>query len=76
MNHLKGYSCEDLLCENPSVIFIHDDVMKWKCFFRIKKNPLVIGGFPSQRTGNAELWCFLCCWAEQTIEQITELQVN
>ena len=27
-------------------------------------NPLVIGGFPSQRTTDVELGCFLCCFSK------------
>ena len=57
---------------------IYDDVMAWK---RIPEkttlcegNPLATGGFPSQKASNVELWLFLCCDLEQTVEQTVELQ--
>ena len=33
------------------------------------------GGFPSQRTSDAELWCFLWSASEQTVEQTIETPV-
>ena len=66
---------------NTALQYFDDDVMTWKCFqhywpFVSKKNP-VTGGFPSQGTNNAKLWCFFlvslykllnnesrCCWSE------------
>ena len=38
-------------------------------------NPPVTGGFPSLRTSDAELWCFLWCTPEQTVEQTVEFPV-
>ena len=38
-------------------------------------NPLVTGGFPSQRASNAQLWSFLFCKLEQAVEQTMELTV-
>ena len=38
-------------------------------------NPPVIGGFPSQRTGNAEFWCFICCTPERMVKQTLKLPV-
>ena len=32
-------------------------------------NPPITGGFPSQSASDAEIWCFLSCTYEQTIEQ-------
>ena len=31
--------------------------------------PLVTSRFPWQKASNSELWCFLCCYPEQTVEQ-------
>ena len=33
----------------------------------------VTGDFPSQRSSNAEPWCFLCCWAKEAANLIIEL---
>ena len=38
-------------------------------------NPPVTGGFPSQRASNVELWYFLCCYPECTVEQSVWLPV-
>ena len=38
-------------------------------------NHLETYGLPSHRACNAELWCFLCCWPEQTVKQTVELPV-
>ena len=38
-------------------------------------NATVTSGFPSQRARNVELWCFLCCRPEQTIEHTVEWMV-
>ena len=35
----------------------------------------VTGKCPKQRASNSELWCFLCCWSEQTIGPIIESPV-
>ena len=54
--------------------------MKWKYFphywIFVMGNALVIGGFPSQRASDEELWCFLWCQPEHTAEQTVKRQVN
>ena len=54
--------------------------MAWKRFpyhwsLFVKGNPPVTSGFPSQRTGDAELCFFLSCYPEQTGEQTVKLPV-
>ena len=36
-------------------------------------NPPVIGGFPSQRDSNVELWCFGVFWSQQAVELTAQL---
>ena len=38
-------------------------------------NPPVTGGFPSQKTSGAELWCFIWSAPEQTAEETIETSV-
>ena len=40
-----------------------------------ERNPLLISGFPSQRSCNVVLSCFLWCQPEQTVEQSVKLLV-
>ena len=42
-------------------IINHDGVLKWRRVHvtgSLRWNPPVIGGFPSQRASNADIWCF------------------
>ena len=41
-----------------------------------EENPLVNGGFPSQRTSNGKLWCCMWYTPEQKVEKTLELLVN
>ena len=45
------------------IIFYHElmQTSVWSC-------PSVTGGFPTQRADDVELWYFLFCWPEQTVE--------
>ena len=67
----------DMHGEHASLHAIYVDVITWKHFLHYC--PFVSGihwcGFLSQRACNAELWCFLYCYPEQTVEQAVELLV-
>ena len=39
----------------------------------VRGNPLITEGSPSQ--SNVELWCFLCCYPEQAVEQTVQWPV-
>ena len=41
-----------------------------------ERNPPVTSGFPSKRANNAELWCFLWCGPQPTVEQTVELELK
>ena len=41
-----------------------------------KRNPPVLDGFPSQKASNEEIWCSLCSYHEQAVEQTLLLQAN
>ena len=55
-------------------------MLSWWCCNNMEKilltlckgNPPVTGGFPSQRASNVDLWYFLCCQPEQSVEQTAE----
>ena len=42
----------------------------------VMENTPVIGGFPSGWASNAELWCYLRFWTEQTVEQWRPAMIN
>ena len=46
----------------------HDDVITWKPFPYYWHFVREICGFLSHKGNNVELWCFLCCYSEQTFK--------
>ena len=42
----------------------------------LEQNPLVTGGFLSQKVCDADVWCFLWCQPVQIAEQTVDRQVN
>ena len=57
--------------------FQHDDMMIWRWFPHYwpvcEGNPPVTGGLSPQKASNIEIWCLLCCWSLQAVEQTVEL---
>ena len=50
------------LCGYLSNTWGHGDLKMLSAFLALcEGNPLVTGGFPSQRACNVEIFCFLCC---------------
>ena len=53
--------------------FNYDDVMTWEFFSHYcpfnKKNPPVIGGFPSQKANNAKLRCLFVVSVEMLLNK-------
>ena len=62
-----------LLC---SIIINHDEVMEtFSALMALSEVNPVTSGFPPKAAGNAELQCFLCCCAEQAVQQTVKLSV-
>ena len=53
----------------------HDMEMLYASLSLWEENPLITGGFPSQKASNAELWCFIRCSPDYSAEQTVELLV-
>ena len=65
-----------LPCHPPKGLVPHDDMETLSALLALcEGNPPVTGGFPSQRSSNADLWCFLGCYPEQAVQQTLDLSV-
>ena len=55
----------------------HDDVITWNSFLRYKPfmGESTSVWIPVTKASSTDLWCFLWCTHEQTVEQTMELQV-
>ena len=66
------YVCFDVSLNKWAVCTTHDDVMTWKHFLHHLPFVKGIHRWPVNslhKGSNTELWCFLWCWHEETIEQ-------
>ena len=52
-------------CTDPSIYFLH----RSQCI-PVAMSSLVC---PSQRPGDVDLWCLLCCWPKQAVKQTIKL---
>ena len=73
VRHVRWYSWTLIMCS-----FVpHYEDMTWKHFPHYwpfgRGNPLITEGSPSQN--DVTLWCFLCCYPEQAVEQTVQWPV-
>ena len=63
-NYIQGIGVEHL---HNMMTSWHDDAFNVPTHCR--GNPLVIGGYLSQRVSNSDFWFYLCCYSEQAVEK-------
>ena len=78
-NILCGRGPSDMRCiywhHNPPVSWWRHEMKAYYALLALcEGNPQVTSGFPS-RASDTELWCFLWCEPEQTVEQTVEILV-
>ena len=60
----------------PKQNYIHN-ILAWRHDMKTLSASLAlcegVGGFPSQRVGNAKLWYFICCQTNQGVMVVVEI---